>query len=302
MQDLLRHEAQPYAGRVEFVPSCVSLVRDGLERGERLMLLAAGEKLDAVRDALADQPADVTFVATDEHGRNPSRITSLLHSFQAAGDGRHSLGVSETVHRGRSAAAHVEAQLSDSVLNHRSVRSWPLTVVCLHDTTELDEPGLQTMFHNHAVVRGSETNPDYLPDQATAMFSTPLGPPPAGATRLTVTSQELAQMRAFVRAAAAGFGIAADRADDLVLAANEIVTNSLRHGGGIARLAMWFEDGAAVCEVRDRGHIRDPLVGRFAPPPAATSGRGIWLANHLCDLVQLRSFPMGTVARMYVET
>jgi anti-sigma regulatory factor (Ser/Thr protein kinase) len=86
-----------------------------------------------------------------------------------------------------------------------------------------------------------------------------------------------------------------------VYAVNEGVTNSICHGEGRARVSFWTEDRAVVCEVRDRGWIRDPLVGRIAPRPDTLSGRGLWLVNQLCDLVQLRSSPSGTTLRMHVD-
>lgn len=301
MQDVFQHEALPYAGRAQFVPSCVTLVRDGFARDERLIVLAAGEKLDDVRDELGAEAEDVTFVATDQHGRNPGRITTMLQSFSAAGDGRHSLGLNETVFRGRSPAAHAEAQLSDFTLNDPSLRSWALSVVCLYDSAALDADSLQTMHRSHPVVRGEGTNAEYRPELAASLYAAMLDAAPEAAAHLVVDSLELADMRAFVRAGANAARVAPDRVDDLVLAVNEIVTNSLRHGGGRAELAVWVQDHSLICEVRDRGFIRDPLAGRFAPPPAATSGRGLWLANHLCDLVQLRSSPAGTVVRMHVD-
>ena len=85
-------------------------------------------------------------------------------------------------------------------------------------------------------------------------------------------------------------------------AVNEVVTNSLCHGEGRARVNFWTEPAAVVCEVRDRGWIRDPLAGRIAPAPDRVSGRGLWLVNQLCDLVQLRSSPAGTTVRMYIDT
>lgn len=302
MPDGYSHDALPYAGHASFVSSCVDVVHEGLERDEAPIVLALSEKLDAVNDALGTDAADVTFVPTDEHGRNPSRITTMLHSFQAASDGRHCLGVNESVLSSRTSAAQDEARMSEFLLNDRSLRSWPLSVVCLYDTGALGPAALDSMRQSHAVVRGVERNAEYLPDRAASLYAGDLEPAPDDAVRLQTRSHQLTQMRAFVRTTASGHGIASERVDDFVLAANEIVTNSLRHGGGQAMLAMWFADGAAVCEVRDRGHIPDPMTGRLAPSPTATSGRGIWLANHLCDLVQLRSSAAaGTVVRLHVD-
>jgi anti-sigma regulatory factor (Ser/Thr protein kinase) len=65
-------------------------------------------------------------------------------------------------------------------------------------------------------------------------------------------------------------------------------------------LRIWQEPGALICEVDDEGHIHDPLVGRVRPDTEEYGGRGMWLVNQLCDLVQLRSFPTGTVARLHM--
>jgi hypothetical protein len=50
--------------------------------------------------------------------------------------------------------------------------------------------------------------------------------------------------------------------------------------------------------VRDRGTVVDPLAGRVRPPPGADRGRGLWLANQLSDLVQIRATPEGTAVRV----
>jgi hypothetical protein len=52
--------------------------------------------------------------------------------------------------------------------------------------------------------------------------------------------------------------------------------------------------------VRDRGRIDDPLVGRIRPGPEQHRGRGLWLVNQLCDLVQLRTSGNGTIVRMHM--
>ena len=75
------------------------------------------------------------------------------------------------------------------------------------------------------------------------------------------------------------------------------MTNSLRHGGGSGILRGWREDEDVVCEVADAGVISDPLVGRLRPPFDRSEGRGLWIANHFCDLLQIRSSSIGTRIR-----
>ena len=64
----------------------------------------------------------------------------------------------------------------------------------------------------------------------------------------------------------------------------------MRHGGGEGTLSSGATPDAVICEVRDRGRIEDPLAGRVEPAAGAEGGRGLWMANQLCDLVQIRSF------------
>jgi anti-sigma regulatory factor (Ser/Thr protein kinase) len=77
-----------------------------------------------------------------------------------------------------------------------------------------------------------------------------------------------------------------------------VATNSIRHGGGEGKLRLWDEDDSLVLSVRDAGRIEDSLVGRERPPSEQASGRGLWLVNQLCDLVQIRSGKDGTEVRL----
>ena len=110
--------------------------------------------------------------------------------------------------------------------------------------------------------------------------------------------EDLASVRAIVTRRAGAAGMTPRRAADLELALHEIASNSLRHGGGTGVLRIWEDSRTLVCEVRDRGRLRDPLVGRRQPLENSEGGRGVWLANHLCDLVQMRSSEQGTTVRL----
>jgi anti-sigma regulatory factor (Ser/Thr protein kinase) len=72
-----------------------------------------------------------------------------------------------------------------------------------------------------------------------------------------------------------------------VLAVNELAMNSVRHGGGRGTLRVWQEQDVLSCEVSDSGRLDDPLAGRQRPSNAQIGGYGLWLANQVCDVVQL---------------
>jgi hypothetical protein len=76
------------------------------------------------------------------------------------------------------------------------------------------------------------------------------------------------------------------------------VTDGGRHARGTLRI--WRDAGALVCEVRDGGRLQNPMVGRERPTPERDGGRGLWMVDQLCDLVQLRSFPDGAAVRAHV--
>lgn len=295
------HEALTYDGTDEFVPTALGVVREGLENDEPTLVLAPSARLQDLTDALGRDADDVTFVASDRHARNPARVASILDTFRLGAGERHSRSVKDTG-PDRNRTVTLEARFADCLLNLAALSAWALSLVCLFDSTALDDDARHGIRQGHRRLRGSDTNADYLPDLGTQLYADPLEDAPPSADRTVITDGGLPRARSFLRTRAAGSGLGADTVDDLVLAANEIVTNSLRYGGGVARLAVWTEDDAVVCEVRDAGFLPDPLAGRFAPPASATSGRGIWLANNLCDLVQVRSSRAGgTVVRMYVE-
>lgn len=111
------------------------------------------------------------------------------------------------------------------------------------------------------------------------------------------TLNGLAEVRAVVGEHAAGLGLAPDRTADFVLAIDEIACNSVQHGGGDGVLRLWPEQGRLVCEIRDRGVIDDQHLERDRPGTDAVSGRGLWLAQQLCDELQITSTSSGTVVR-----
>ena len=86
-----------------------------------------------------------------------------------------------------------------------------------------------------------------------------------------------------------------------MVAANEAATNSIRHGGGQGVVRVWQQGEALICEVRDRGRIDQPLVGRRRPLTGSNGGHGLWMANQLCDLVQIRTRRNGTVVRLHMR-
>lgn len=302
MLTAFQHHARSYFGPQDFPAVCAEAVRSGLGREERPMVLAGSDCLDDVRQALGELGTSVTLVPIDDHTRNPSRLVTMLHTYGNRASSERFLGVCQIGIRGRSPAQLDEVHLAECMLNTAAFEQLPLSVVCLYDDHDLDPAARTKLRCSHPKVAGVDPNPDFDAALATELHAAPLDPPPASAQEHTVQLAGLASLRSSVKAFAAAHGIAPDRCDDLVLATNEIVTNSVRYGGGRAVVQVWAEGASVVLQSRDRGYIRNLMVGRLAPRPEATSGRGLWLAHHLCDLVQLRSAEStGTTVRLFVD-
>ena len=134
-----------------------------------------------------------------------------------------------------------------------------------------------------------------------APFDDPLPAPPASVQELEFDALSLASLRQLITARAIEAGLDESRTGDLIFAVNEVATNSVRHGGGSGVLRVWMGTRWLVCEIEDAGTINDPLVGRAKPAGDQLAGRGLWIANQICDLVQVRTFATHSVVRLHIE-
>jgi len=124
---------------------------------------------------------------------------------------------------------------------------------------------------------------------------------PLRARRQEFGLDDLHDVRALAAAAATAGGLSSARGNDLVVAASELAANSILHGGGRGLASVWGEGGAVFVEVADAGTITDPTVGRVRPAPGADRGRGLYIANRLCDEVSIDTSSTGTRIRLRMD-
>jgi anti-sigma regulatory factor (Ser/Thr protein kinase) len=298
------HEALFYDGDDEFVSLCAAFAETGLELGEPVLVMAGSRKLNLLREALGEEADDVHFADMEVIGRNPARIIPAWRRFvaeHAQGDGGGIRGIGEPVWADRRADELTECQLHESLLNLAFEAAGPFRLICPYDVSTLPYEVIAEARRSHPFVsEQGEPRPsgDYCGiDSAAAGFSEPLPDPPAGAEEMRVTLEDLGEARSLVRRRARNAGVG-ERTDDLVLAVNEILSNSLHHARHAGLLRIWDEREGLVCEVRDAGRINHPLVGRVQPAAGQIGGHGIWLVNLVCDLVQVRSSEDGSIVRM----
>lgn len=282
-----RHETLVYEGPAELIDRLTAFVLDGVAADERVLVALAPAKLELLRDRVEDSER-VHYVDMHELGRNPGRIIPAWRDFVAHhGDGGLLRGVGEPVWAGRTPEELDEAVRHEALLNVAGGDLGGLWLVCPYDASGLRPEVLAHAERTHSHAHGGAAAlAGGLPD---------LGEPDR---QLTFGLSELSDVRNALREDALAAGLPARRSDLLVLAVNELTSNSLRHGGGDGQLLVWHQDDALIAEVRDSGHIQDPLVGRATPSIEQPGGRGIWLVHQVCDLVQVRSEPGCTTIRV----
>ena len=303
-----RHDALFYAGTAEFVDRTASFIDDSVAHEEPILVAVSAEKIELLRGRLGGDPDGVRFVDMLEIGQNPARIIPAWREFVAeqALSGRRFRGIGEPIWAERSASELIECERHEALLNLAFADGPAWWLACPYDTGSLTASVLQEAKRNHPhLVDGDRRQESEvyrgLWDVASP-FDEPL-PEPAGTPvkyAFGADGEPLSAVRRRVRNAASAFGLGESRTGDLILIVNEVATNSMRHGGGSGVLRIWEEGSSLICEVSDAGRIEDPLVGRGRPSTDRGSGFGLWLANQLCDLVQIRTFPAGSVVRLHV--
>ncbi|GID94004.1 ATP-binding protein [Amorphoplanes digitatis] len=151
------------------------------------------------------------------------------------------------------------------------------------------------LLHNHEIVDGGKLVPvQHVPalDYLARRNEIPLPPPPAdtdldfalssldgiGAVHTAVRSWALRQ--AFSDAAAV----------DIVTAVAEVATNGIVHGDAPVNLRAWRHTNTLVVQVDDAGgRPLPPLAGYLAPDEHPDTGRGMWLARQLSDVVKVHT-------------
>ena len=247
--------------------------------------------------------ARVAFVAMAEVGRNPARIIPAWRDFLAThGAGRPAPGIGEPVYCERTPDELLECQRHEALLNVAFAGGPAWRLLCPYDTTALGPEVIEDARHSHPYVNEGHSvaaSRAYRGDTWAGPGDDRLLEPPAGAMPLAFRRGPLEGVRQFVVDQADGM-LGAGELSDLLVAVTEVAGNSRMHGGGAGTVRVWSTETGVVCEVRDHGWIRQPLVGRARPTYEQESGRGLWMVNQRCDLVQLRSSPAGTVIRLHM--
>lgn len=296
----LAHEAFVFSDEEEVRARCVPFVQEALDRDEPVVVVAGDQVRRMLREVFGDrtdefavfQAAEVSWLG------GAGTLAAYQHAMRPLVEaGRPWRLVGEPIWVGRPDGAvwsRFEAVANDAFADY------PYYSLCLHDRRRVGQEHLDAQLRAHPMVWGDAgpvQNPDYLTTQEFLRSVQPSWTPaPASARAFRVANprRALPDLECQVRRSAN-----VDRADEVLLAVYELVTNALK-AAGAAQVTHWLEEDWGVWEVSDEGSgLHDASAGYWPPGEDLDTGRGLWLARSLADESTVRTDGPGTALRLY---
>ncbi|HSD23307.1 MAG TPA: sensor histidine kinase [Solirubrobacterales bacterium] len=288
------HRALIYGSDQEFMDVALPFVADGLNSGQQTLVSVQDRHIENLQAALGGTPEGLTLHPVEDWHETAARTRDKFARWatERTPGGRRVRLIGEPPW----ALGH-EARVRDWA-RHESVinvafASLPVTFICPYDANSLPDEVLK-----HA----RDTHPE-LVDASGTSRSDSYEDPRRFCGRLQSSLEahdrepslemlfglgDLPAIRRLVGSFAIDAGLPGSRAEEIVLAVNEIATNAAIHGRPPSTLRAWHTDGELVVEVTDAGYgIRNSLAGQLPPRADGLGGRGLWLARLLCDAVEV---------------
>lgn len=292
--DIGAHDMLRYGTSCELASVAVPFLREGLDAGEAAIVVCAPANAALVTAGLDHDDRVLVLDRSEVYQRPAIAITAYTRAVRrliAAGAARVRL-LGEI-------AFGCDRESCVEWLRFEAVASWalrPLPVwgVCAYNVAVLPAWILDDVEAAHPTLlsaAGRIANDGYIEPEVylRATDTAPIDPIEAEDPLLRVEAVTgVAQLRHDLQEALALSGHTGASVDALVMAANEVATNAILHGGLPVRVRLWSTPRRSVCVVTDHGDgFDDPFVGYLDTDVGASNGRGLWLARQLCDRVHI---------------
>jgi hypothetical protein len=317
------HWACIYDDDKQFLQTAVPFLADGLELGEPVLAVTTPANLELLGTALGDRSGDLDYADSAFFGRRPpQRVAAFNRYWKGCGSARDgSQGsrrdsgdtgysgvriLAEPVWAGRSSREVTAWTRMEAALNV-TLAPTSISMICPYDARTLDQDIVSGALRTHPVlVAGSHPSPSvHYADPAAFARSCDTGPladPPSCAAAFEFDG-DLRGLRRFIAGRAAAHGVAGDHADMLVLGVSEVGAYLKSRWPASAAVRVWEQPGAVVCDFRQPGaSISDPFIGLRPAGLVPGDGDGLWLANQICDWMEIRSDADGCVIQLQVPS
>jgi anti-sigma regulatory factor (Ser/Thr protein kinase) len=297
----LRHNALVYDSQDEYLARAVPFLKDGIEAGEGTIVAHTKPGLAMMREELGADAAHVTFVDVSSTYTRPARTLASYDKVYA-----------EQLQKTPKLRAVADVQFGpdpaewdlwtgyEAVFN-RSFGHLPAWVLCSYNANGTPDPILEGVWQTHPeVVDGNTwTVSDRYEDPDDLLRRITPTPEPFAGLRSIPFGRGIEEFRERLARELVAEKVIEAKTLDMLLAASEIVTNAIEHGGGVEEVRVGRAQGRFVCEIVDRGNgFDDPAAGYLVPRQGV--GTGLWVARQLTWRIEFFPSPRGFIARIWL--
>jgi anti-sigma regulatory factor (Ser/Thr protein kinase) len=301
----MSHDLFVYDEDAAFVDEMPPFLAAGVDAGEVVVAVLAARNNELTRDALGATARDVTFIAAEDHYTRPE---AAIADYDAS-IRRHLRDGAPAVRLcGELPMCTTQPQWDDwvayeAILN-RAFAHQPVQIMCVYDERRLPASvvdGARRCHPDLAHGHSREPNPRYQDPADVVREMRPVAPDPAGELDELTANGNTVAFRERLAGSMGRAGVADEQARGMLVAADEILSNAVRHGDGVVGVRAGRVADDFLCEITAAGQWRDdPLAGLLPPKPGDSSGGGLWVARQLTRRLELLpSADGGLIARLW---
>ncbi|MFI9388254.1 anti-sigma factor RsbA family regulatory protein [Kutzneria sp. NPDC052558] len=290
----LRHQGCLYGSDGEFLATAVPFVRDGLARGEPVLVATTSANLELLHEAMGEEADGVDYAESAYFGRRPPQRATAIHRYWTR-HGEPVRIIAEPVWTGRS-RREVEAWQRMEAGFNEVLADADIRLICPYDTRIVAPAIVEDACRTHpelVVGDAAEPSPRFMAPSEFVRAHRTAGPPDVAADIFRFEG-DLAAVRRYVLDRATPLLRSEDDVATFGIAVGESITYLLGHG--VTRLSVWVRAaaGRVVCTL----HSDQPLA--VQPFVGYRHGDGLWLTNQICEWLDVRADAGGCTVELAV--
>jgi anti-sigma regulatory factor (Ser/Thr protein kinase) len=303
MSSPAHHNLFQYDDDAALVDRITPFLADGVAEREAVVLVVDPRKRALFEAALGTVATQIDFVDRDTYYTRPedalAGYDARVRRYLRAGADR--VRVFGELPRCRS-AGDSDTWIRYEALLNPAFAGRPVTIVCGLDTREQPEAVVEGSWRTHprTMRDGWPDNHHYHRPEDIVRAMTANSAEVTGLRAIPTETAPPALRRRLAAEMAAAHVPAAD-AEQMLVAAGEVLANAHRYGGGTRTLRIGRVGARFVCEISDHGPgLDDPIAGYMPPGSLHARGAGLWVARLMTHRLEMITTDRGLTTRLWI--